>query len=521
MSTPINGGDLDPMDQQENPWIQRVREASSLSFPDVYSQNEAGMKVKQVDGINVITFPLIEGGKEMAGDISALVNSAEIANAEYVQVGQGKDGFYYINLGPKQVGLFVSDPTLYAEVNTAIANKKYVFREKVKPEMMTRVMGESVLFVNGDEINERRARVTRMLARTRKVEGEYASVFQSIIGSELGQISEQLEIQGKVTVDADTLAGNISKATIAEALFGQTVDKDQMDAIEQVGESLREYYLLASINRLIGLPKERGAKQILEKNLKESVLRPSIVSTLVQIRDYMVSMDGWVTVDPPKLQGFGELIAEMVPQGITVEHLNEVIEDLNENKDKKARENLYIKDQEGNIKYTFDDLLADEAIMFLAGADTVAASMQNIFKLLVDHQDIQDAFFNGDLSAKELLDTMLHMRPPVFLIQRGSNHDMNLSNGEMLPEGTAVSFPVGIINRKARERSMDYSATFAKGPRVCPGADYADVEQITFLEELKKLNVRITEGPGYNPVLRSTPSAGVYGLNLSMEKRAA
>lgn len=214
---------------------------------------------------------------------------------------------------------------------------------------------------------------------------------------------------------------------------------------------------------------------------------------------------------------------------------------------------LEIRDPEDGSAFTFEELVDQVAMLFLAGHETSASALSWTLFLIAKCPDIQDRLHHearhilqdGEPNFKNIHQHKLirnvfretmRLYPPVgFLTFRKSVGENKLGEHDV-PDGSAVAVSPWLTHRhrdlwdrpdefdpdrfdKSGEMQPCSFIPFGQGPRICIGAAFAMQEAMLILASLVR-NFRFDPGQGPDP----TPTArltvrSLEGIKLHIRKR--
>lgn len=214
---------------------------------------------------------------------------------------------------------------------------------------------------------------------------------------------------------------------------------------------------------------------------------------------------------------------------------------------------LEIRDPEDGSAFTFDELVDQVAMLFLAGHETSASALSWTLFLIAKCPDIQERLHQEarhilkddepnfkNIHQHKLIRNVfretMRLYPPVgFLTFRKSVGENKLGE-HAVPEGSPVAVSPWLTHRhrelwdrpdefdpdrfdKSGEMQTCSFIPFGQGPRICIGAAFAMQEAMLILASLVR-NFRFETGPGPDP----TPTArltirSLEGIRLHIRKR--
>jgi cytochrome P450 len=212
------------------------------------------------------------------------------------------------------------------------------------------------------------------------------------------------------------------------------------------------------------------------------------------------------------------------------------------------------RDAETGTGFTEKELLDQICMIFLAGHETSATGMSWALYLLANcphlqervHAEAVEVFGDrrpqfGDMKklafTRDVFRETLRLYPPVAMVARDSTRTEQMGNKE-IPPGEVIFVPIWLLHRhKAHWDAPDQFdpdrfetengkaglrcayLPFSMGPRVCPGASFAQQEAALLLSALVR-RFRFKPVPGHTPqpVSRLTLRSA-NGVSLLVEKR--
>jgi cytochrome P450 len=213
---------------------------------------------------------------------------------------------------------------------------------------------------------------------------------------------------------------------------------------------------------------------------------------------------------------------------------------------------LQVVDCDTNERFSFDEILDQVAMLFLAGHETTASSLTWTLYLLSMFQDEQEKAY---LEVSEVLGdeevTIKHIRkmkyltnvfkealrlyPPVGFFARESKTDTTM-RGKDIKKGAAMVVAPWLIHRhkdfwenpdgfdptryeKPKEIKKDTYFPFGMGERVCIGQGFAMQESILILSSILK-NYKLELEEGFVPdVVGRLTVRSANGMNIILTKR--
>ncbi|MEU5400805.1 cytochrome P450 [Streptomyces sp. NPDC005963] len=146
-----------------------------------------------------------------------------------------------------------------------------------------------------------------------------------------------------------------------------------------------------------------------------------------------------------------------------------------------------------NPDQDFDELLANCALLLIAGHETTTHFIGNAALALLDHPQAADQLRNRMDLLPAAVEELLRYDSPVQLMLRRARHDLELA-GRSIAAGQAVLLVCGAANRDPAafpdpdvldfQRPSGRHVAFGYGPHFCLGAALARLEGVVVLEAL-------------------------------------
>ncbi|MFF5139268.1 cytochrome P450 [Streptomyces sp. NPDC013157] len=177
-----------------------------------------------------------------------------------------------------------------------------------------------------------------------------------------------------------------------------------------------------------------------------------------------------------------------------------------------------------NPDQDFDELLANCALLLIAGHETTTHFIGNAALALLSHPQAAEELRNRPELIPAAVEELLRYDSPVQLMLRRARHDLDLA-GRSVTAGRAVLLVWGAANRDPavfpEPDALDFQrpggrhVAFGYGPHFCPGAALARLEGAVVLEAL------LTRLPDWKPDgptprrQRSLNFRGLIGLEVT------
>ncbi len=267
-----------------------------------------------------------------------------------------------------------------------------------------------------------------------------------------------------------------STRALAASLIETVVDQGRCNFHRDVAEPLPSQVFLS----MFGLPVERTPEFI---ELKDGIIRPPVGSP-AEARDYRVAT--------------GERIYAV---------LKEAIEQRLETRQDDFLSQFLDARVEG-AQLTVDEVLDIGYLFFLAGLDTVTASLDCMLAHLAQNPQHQQRLVSQPLDIGAAMEELLRWETPVAGVVRLAVQDTELS-GCPIKAGDKVSVNLGSANTDERfwdnaetvdfDRSINKHIAFGGGVHRCLGSHLARMEMRVCLEEWHKRVPSYELGPGITP----------------------
>ncbi|MEM6603391.1 MAG: cytochrome P450 [Pseudomonadota bacterium] len=211
------------------------------------------------------------------------------------------------------------------------------------------------------------------------------------------------------------------------------------------------------------------------------------------------------------------------------------------------------QDPDDGSYFSFDDIIDQLSIIFLAGHETSASALTWSLYLLAHCPHLQQKSYEeiqkvGQISfetmrllkiTESVFQEALRLYPPVSFFPREAAHDMTVRD-KNIAKGDMLTISPWLLHRNknywqephhfAPERFTDQESQdktsikscfipFGKGPRICIGAGFAKQEAVIILADIiKNFHISLKGDHNVEPVSRMTtrPKSGVY---LRFKKR--
>ncbi|CAH2107740.1 unnamed protein product [Euphydryas editha] len=324
----------------------------------------------------------------------------------------------------------------------------------------------------------------------------YVNSFVSVFEAQSKKMSDQLDFKvGRGNIGCFDYNVSYSLIAVCETIFGETLntqrtfDRTFFNAFSQclkyVTDRITKPWLHSDIIYKL-LP--MYARQMKYTNIVNQCIDNMIYAKqeLLAKDDAIGKVDERIKTDKPPLNSFLELI---------------------------------IKNSKNNSEkgYTHEELREEIIVLAVAGSDTSAAGTSFTMLMLAQHPDVQDNVYkeiqdilgdpNKPLEAKDLIKLKyttavikesLRLYPPISLLTRHCDKDLELPSGLVLPAGCDV-----IINILGVHRNPDYWGEdanefkperfisghvppngfipFSQGARNCVGQQYAMLSMTTVI----------------------------------------
>jgi cytochrome P450 len=247
---------------------------------------------------------------------------------------------------------------------------------------------------------------------------------------------------------------------LVRSLIAPVVDQGRCNFHDVVAEPLPTTVFL----QLLGLPVERAAEFI---ELKNGIIRPP-VSTPAERVAYTAKV--------------GTKIYEVLQAAIDERQAERQSDFLS----------MFLDAEVDGHRLTNDDILDIGYLFFLAGLDTVTASLDCMLSYLAQHPDRRRQLVDDESLIPHAIEEMLRWETPVQGVVRVTTEDTEIG-GCPIPHGTVVSVVLGSANCDERSWSDPDSIDFAReenrhlafggGVHRCLGSHLARMELRVALEE--------------------------------------
>ena len=213
---------------------------------------------------------------------------------------------------------------------------------------------------------------------------------------------------------------------------------------------------------------------------------------------------------------------------------------------------LQVVDCDTNERFSFEEILDQVAMLFLAGHETTASSLTWTLYLLsmfkdeqdIAYQEVKDVIGNEDITIQHIrkmkyltnvFKEALRLYPPVGFYARESKNDTTM-RGKDIKKGAAMVVAPWLIHRhkdfwdnpngfdptryeNPKNIKKDTYLPFGMGERVCIGQGFAMQESILILSSILK-NYKLELEEGFVPdVVGRLTVRSANGMNIILTKR--
>ena len=211
-------------------------------------------------------------------------------------------------------------------------------------------------------------------------------------------------------------------------------------------------------------------------------------------------------------------------------------------REKKPREDMIsdivharVQDENGEIQtLKFEEAVSLIRAMLIAGNDTTATAISNLFFLLATQPDIarmlNDAV-DDDRQLNRFVEELLRMEPPTRCLSRAAIREVEV-NGVTLPKGAHILLVYGSGNDDEtvfpNPREFDPSrpnfakhVTFGGGPHKCIGVALARMEIKVIAREIARHfeNIRLTISPDDITFMPTIATRTIEHLPMTFDRR--
>ena len=193
--------------------------------------------------------------------------------------------------------------------------------------------------------------------------------------------------------------------------------------------------------------------------------------------------------------------------------------------------------EDGNVeKLTFEEAVSLVRAMLIAGNDTTASAIGNLFFLLATRPEVVtmlDEALDDERRMNRFVEELLRLEPPTRALSRTTTREVTV-NGLTLPEGAHLMLVYGSGNddetvfpepRKfdPERRNITRHVTFGGGPHKCIGVALARMEIKVMAREIGRrfANIKLTVAPEDLTYMHTIATRTIESLPITFTRRTA
>jgi cytochrome P450 len=378
-------------------------------------------------------------------------------------------------------------------------------------ELLKPLLGESIFTTNGDTWQKQRDLLNPSFTNMR-----ISKVF-NLMSEAVDDLMLQLEnYPEKTVINMDTEMTFVTADIIFRTILSQKLDRDDAMKIIDAFTVFQEETANAAMRKMFCIPQWISYYLGEKKRIKAGEEIREVLTSIIKPRYDAVSNN-------------------------TVGDENDILSTL-----------LQVVDADTNKRFTFEEILDQIAMLFLAGHETTASSLTWALYLLALYPEDQERAYNEVVKIAEddditshgvkrmkhvtnIFKETLRLYPPVGFFVRESKEDTKIRDKD-IKKGSSVVVAPWLIHRHEKfwdnpngfdpDRHLnqdkilkDSYLPFGMGERVCIGAGFAMQESVLILSSIiRKYKLELEEGFVPDIVGRLTIRSA-NGMNIILKSR--